>query len=1158
MTTFVVPGLGAFKFKRMVMGLRNSSSVYQAFQDRLLGASLYQFSAAYIDDCVVYSKTLERHLEDLQYVMQRNLACGCSLNLAKSEFCVNEPREFLGYDVCGKGVAPCKRLMQGITDMPIPKTLKDLRSALGLFNFHRQFIRAFAEKTHRLVDAIKRGTAFDGLTQEEIDDFNAVRRELEKFVEEKKMLYFVDWSLPIEIYTDASKHGIGAFCFQRRGKDLLPIAYLSRAVSAAEANYWDLTLGDVGADTRQLEMLALVWSLDMLSQTLGISSNVTLWTDHRNILHILKQGSNSTGMKGNDRLMRWALKLSQWPDLKIRYQPGLRNECADALSRLYSQAKIAALAALATQETFLNIEELPTLPVAPEILDASTKEPGRHFKIELGNLSSPSDAFHSVTRDFYQNQPNGLGPSNPVNVEYLAPLDPSDPGDREKLGCESNLPPGFMNPPSIEEIRDAQMRDPELSLIKTELENINIEQEKGNPLSAPPATPNSSKRSRKTVTRDNLVQNHTLDKDGIVRRVKGRFPLGLNSEEYLPATVPVIPVNPATSALRQRAIRYAHAGLFAAHMGKHATLHRVRQRYYWAGMEDEVKCFVRSCLPCRLAKTPTTGRNGFLQSYQQFGPFDTVAIDIVEFKSPLCRSRHGESMVLVVMDIFSRYLICVPLKSKDMKSVAAALIYRLFLPFGAPRRIVADSAFDTQQYRTLMSILKVEVDYVSPYNSRSNPAERYCGFVQRLLRTFVAEWPKRIKENQWFGNAFDYLDFVVQAHNSSPYQDSSISPFEIIFGRAYLWPTDISMIEHPDFLDETIDLGKYLEDRRKFFEEATTFIRAIINEVQAKNAVKHDALQKFLTLQPKDQVIIHTPTRQGKLASQWIGPAVVISKHSDLLYRVRFPDTNKTAIVHVRRLARYHPNPNAPTPTPTSTGRRLRSNNSSGVSPRVPRSAEGKQALCNRRVRKFFGKSAYLGRVAYARPPETADDEWLWKINYDDGDSEDCDEYELDRILCPDSTQTAAEPLPLNSQIFQNPTQEEIVILRGNDSGRHYVARVVDVYPDTREIKIHFFCHQMTRSRGNKSSPIYDDMLPLNKRILSPEYIYFVKSTSEERRVGTFNPKPNYQPMTDVVKLGKDKYDHALIMRNVQLTDSNRISEEQINELAELAPDAAL
>ena len=174
------------------------------------------------------------------------------------------------------------------------------------------------------------------------------------------MLYFVDWALPIEIYTDASKHGIGAFCFQRRGPDeILPIAYLSRSVSAAEANYWDLTLGDLGAETRQLEMLALIWSLEMLSQTLGISSNVTLWTDHRNILHVLKQGSNSTGMKGNDRLMRWALKLSQWPDLKVRYQPGLRNEVADGLSRLYSDAKTAAIAALELDDLFLSVDELP-------------------------------------------------------------------------------------------------------------------------------------------------------------------------------------------------------------------------------------------------------------------------------------------------------------------------------------------------------------------------------------------------------------------------------------------------------------------------------------------------------------------------------------------------------------------------------------------------------------------------------------------------------------------------------------------------------------------------------------------------------------------------------------------------------------------------------
>ena len=188
---------------------------------------------------------------------------------------------------------------------------------------------------------------------------------------------------------------------------------------------------------------------------------------------------------------------------------------------------------------------------------------------------------------------------------------------------------------------------------------------------------------------------------------------------------------------------------------------------------------------------------------------------------------------------------------------------------------------------------QIEVDYVSSYNSRSNPAERYFGFVQRLLRTFVAEFPKRIKENQWHGSAFDYLDFVVQAHNSTPFHDSSLSPFMLIFGREFRWPGDIQMLEFPDLLDETIDLGKYYEDRRSFFTEVTAFVRTIIEEVQAQNAVRHDALQHFLVLKPNDQVIIHTPTRQGKLASQWIGPAVAINKHSDLLYRVKFPDTTR-------------------------------------------------------------------------------------------------------------------------------------------------------------------------------------------------------------------------------------------------------------------------
>ena len=70
----------------------------------------------------------------------------------------------------------------------------------------------------------------------------------------------------------------------------------------------------------------------------------------------------------------------------------------------------------------------------------------------------------------------------------------------------------------------------------------------------------------------------------------------------------------------------------------------------------------------------------------------------------------------------------------------------------------------------------------------------------------------------------------------------------LIFGREFRWPGDIRMLEFPDLLDDTIDLGKYYEDRRSFFTEATTFVRTIIEEVQAQNAVRHDALQHFPTM----------------------------------------------------------------------------------------------------------------------------------------------------------------------------------------------------------------------------------------------------------------------------------------------------------------------
>ena len=145
-------------------------------------------------------------------------------------------------------------------------------------------------------------------------EFHDLKTELKSFILESKMIYFPDWNAPVEIHTDASKQALGGFAFQRGPNgEIRPIAYVSRSVKDAEKVYYDLVHKGTGFDVRELELLAVIWVLDELNYFLRTTKGVTLHTDHRNILWLKKQGREGSmpTSKGNDRLLRWALKLDQ-------------------------------------------------------------------------------------------------------------------------------------------------------------------------------------------------------------------------------------------------------------------------------------------------------------------------------------------------------------------------------------------------------------------------------------------------------------------------------------------------------------------------------------------------------------------------------------------------------------------------------------------------------------------------------------------------------------------------------------------------------------------------------------------------------------------------------------------------------------------------------
>lgn len=57
--------LGLYEYVRLPMGLKNACAIFQRTMERILDDYMRKFALVYIDDIIVYSDTLEQHLQHL-------------------------------------------------------------------------------------------------------------------------------------------------------------------------------------------------------------------------------------------------------------------------------------------------------------------------------------------------------------------------------------------------------------------------------------------------------------------------------------------------------------------------------------------------------------------------------------------------------------------------------------------------------------------------------------------------------------------------------------------------------------------------------------------------------------------------------------------------------------------------------------------------------------------------------------------------------------------------------------------------------------------------------------------------------------------------------------------------------------------------------------
>lgn len=135
---------GHYEYLVMPYGLANSPSVFQNLINNALRNMLGRYVIAYIDDILIYSTSLEEHVQHVRRILQCLLQYQLYVKAEKCEF-HQQTISFLGYIISPRGVAMDQRKIQAVVKWPTPRTIRELQHFLGFANFYRRFIRDFSK-----------------------------------------------------------------------------------------------------------------------------------------------------------------------------------------------------------------------------------------------------------------------------------------------------------------------------------------------------------------------------------------------------------------------------------------------------------------------------------------------------------------------------------------------------------------------------------------------------------------------------------------------------------------------------------------------------------------------------------------------------------------------------------------------------------------------------------------------------------------------------------------------------------------------------------------------------------------------------------------------------------------------------------------------------
>jgi hypothetical protein len=321
---------GHYEYLVLPFGLTNAPAVFMRLMHDVLRPLLGKCVAVFLDDILVYSETEEQHEEDLKQVLALLQENRLFAKKSKCEIGVREV-EYLGYIVSDGGIKPVHDKIEAIRSWPLPKTVTEVQSFLGLANYYRRFIENFAKIANPLTQLTHKDKVFE-MDKEAIRAFE----ELKERLINAPVLHLAQPDLPFVVTTDASDYAIGAVLEQVEDGVHKPVAYYSKTLNKSQRNWpaYDKELYAIMQATKQ-------W------RTYLAGRKFTIYTDHMPLKYL----------HSKEHLPHRHADYLEWLslfDFDIHYKPGKSNRVADALSRRVDMKELNAVLRVEADDEFMR------------------------------------------------------------------------------------------------------------------------------------------------------------------------------------------------------------------------------------------------------------------------------------------------------------------------------------------------------------------------------------------------------------------------------------------------------------------------------------------------------------------------------------------------------------------------------------------------------------------------------------------------------------------------------------------------------------------------------------------------------------------------------------------------------------------------------------